>query len=177
MKLVDSKIAGLTLVELDTYKDDRGSFREAYQQAKLKGLGLETPNPVQMNVAESKYGVIRGIHAEPWDKYIHVVAGEVFAAIVDFRKSSETFGQVETFELNQDNALFLPKGLGNSYAVTSGHVIYTYLVPEYWSADGEYDAVRYDDSKLGITWPIPKGKRIVSEKDQANPTFEEAFGG
>jgi dTDP-4-dehydrorhamnose 3,5-epimerase len=177
VKVVPATIGGLALVELDVLEDERGSFREAYQQAKLKELGLETPLPVQMNVAESAYGVIRGIHAEPWDKYIHIVEGEVFAAIADFRKDSPTFGQVDTFDLKPSNALFVPEGLGNSYAVTSDKAMYTYLVPKHWSPDAKYHAVRYDDSDLGIEWPIPEEKRIVSEKDRQNPTFKEVFGG
>ena len=177
MKLVPTGIAGLTVVELDVFEDDRGSFREAYQQEKLRELGLATPAAVQMNVAESKRGVIRGIHAEPWDKYVHVADGEVFAALVDLRKSSDTFGAVETVTLGPRNAVFIPEGLGNSYAVLSDRALYTYLVPKHWSAGADYRAIAYDDAELGIDWPIPEDERIISEKDRANPTLKEAFGG
>lgn len=175
MKLTTCGIVGLALVELDTHEDERGSFREAYHDTKLRDLGLSIPKPVQMNVAESIYGVIRGVHAEPWDKYIHVVSGQVFAAIADFRANGDTFGRVESFELNRGNALFVPEGLGNSYAVTTDRAIYTYLVPKHWSPDLTYPAVAFDDPDLAIDWPIPKDKQLVSDKDRANPSLKEAF--
>lgn len=176
MDIVETNLGGLREIKLDVFEDERGSFREAYQAAKLKDLGLPSLDIVQMNVSESQYGVIRGIHAEPWDKYIHIAWGKVFAAIVDLRKESKTFGEVATFNLDTTNALFVPKGLGNSFAVLSERVVYSYLVTEHWHPDNPYPAVAYDDPTLGITWPVEAKDRIVSDKDQRNPTLKEAYG-
>lgn len=178
--VTETSIAGLYEIDLVLNvlgDDERGTFREAWQAEKMEAAGLPPFKPVQYNVAESKYGVIRGIHAEPWEKLIHVASGTVFAAITDFRKDSKTFGNVLTFELDSHRALFVPRGVGNSYAVTSQQCAYTYLVNEHWNPDATYDAVRHDDPDLAIQWPIPEPDRIVSEKDRTSPTFKEAFGG
>lgn len=157
--------------------DPRGSFREAWQAEKLTAVGLPQFKPVQMNVAESTFGVVRGIHAEPWEKYIHLASGTAFAAIVDLRPDSAAFGQVATFELDQSVALYVPRGLGNSYAVTSPHAAYTYLVNEHWRPDVQYPSVAHDDPDLAIAWPVPAADRIVSEKDRRNPSFAEFKAG
>lgn len=175
MKVEASTIPGVYLVSLDVFGDERGSFREAYQAAKMQERGLPEFTPVQMNVSESRYGTIRGIHAEPWEKFIHVAHGAAFAAIVDLRVELPTFGHVSTFELDRTNALFVSRGCGNSFAATSPELVYSYLVTEHWRPDNPYPAVAYDDPALGIPWPIPEGDRIVSEKDQANPTLAEAY--
>lgn len=175
MKVKPSAIEGLAEIELDVLTDDRGSFREAYQAEKLAELGLPAMDIVQQNISVSKYGVIRGIHAEPWDKYIHAAAGTGFAAIVDFRRGSKTFGQVATFELSADNALFVPNGLGNSFAATSDELTYSYLVTEHWRPGTAYPAVDLFDPDLAIDWPIPEKDRVVSDKDRQNPGFKEAF--
>lgn len=174
MQATESAIPGVWEITLDVFGDERGSFREAYQAEKLRGLGVPVITPVQYNVAESRYGTIRGIHAEPWEKYIHLAKGEAFAAIVDFR-AGPTFGQVATFTLTHRNALLVPPGCGNSYAVTSPELTYTYLVTEHWSPDKQYAAAAFDDPALAIDWPIPEKDRIVSDKDRANPTLKEAF--
>lgn len=170
-----SRIEGLYEVKLVIHEDDRGSFREVYQAAKMQAAGLPEFHPIQQSASESKNGVIRGIHAEPWDKFIHVVHGEAFAAIVDLRPDSPTFKQYETFTLNRTNAIFVSRGLGNSFqAVTD--VVYSYLVNAHWSQDAksQYVLVNYADPELAIPWPIKEA--IVSEDDQNHPTIKEKFG-
>lgn len=175
MKVQPTALNGLYLIDLDVYEDNRGSFREAWKKGPLVELGLPALVPLQYNVSESKHGVIRGIHADPWDKYIHVAYGEIFAAIVDLRRDQPSFGLVETFHLSTRQALFVPQGLGNSFQALSEHVVYTYLVTSEWQANNPYPAVAYDDPQLAIPWPLPKSEWIISEKDQHNPTFQEAF--
>lgn len=177
MKARQTSIGGLWYIELDVHGDERGSFREAYQAEKLAKLGVPPIQPVQWNISESAYGTIRGMHAEPWEKYIHMPFGTAFSAIVDLRPDSPTFKKVETFELNSSNALQLPRGMANGFAATSEKLVYAYLVTEHWRPDGEYQAIAYNDSDLAIDWPIPEADRIVSDKDQANPTLQEALGG
>src|SRR5689334_5515211 len=120
MNVRPTSIAGLFEITLDINRDDRGSFREVFQAEKLAALGLPDLGPVQWNVSTNeKRGTLRGIHAEPWDKYVHMLTGDAFAAIVDLRPESPTYKQVETFTLTQDNALFISRGLGNSYQTLS----------------------------------------------------------
>lgn len=181
----ETSISGLLLVDLADVDalgrpmaDERGSFSEAWQIEKMSALGLPRFVPVQLSVSRNRRGAIRGIHGEPWAKYIQVVSGSVYAAIVDLRRDSSTFGKWEGFTLGATNALYLPEGMGNSFQALD-EVIYTYLVTGLYdaarAANGEYPAVNFADPELAISWPIGPAEQIVSEKDRHNPTLAEAF--
>lgn len=169
MQVNKTTLNGVYLIELDTFPDERGSFREGYQKEKLEALGLPAINPVQMNVAENKKGVIRGIHAEPWDKYIHIVSGEVYAVIFDLKEDSKDFGKFEGFKLDQTKALFVPRGMGNSYQALTEPAYYAYLVTDHWRAGISYPAYSVDDPELGLDWPLKRSEWIISAKDLQNP--------
>lgn len=176
LQVRETAIDGLFEIDLVVNVDDRGSFREVFQAEKLEKLGLPALGPVQWNISENhERGTLRGIHAEPWDKYVHMIAGEAFAAIVDVRPESPTFAQVCTFTLTQHNALFLSRGLGNSYQVTSDGGTYGYLVNQHWSEDAKYTLVSYSDPDLGIPWPLDPGPSGVSDKDKGHPRLAELF--
>lgn len=179
LKVTTTKINGLLVLDINVFPDERGAFAEAWQKPKMAALGLPQITPMQMSVSHSKKGVIRGVHAEPWEKYIHIAHGKVFAAISDLRPDSATFGVVETFELDQHKALFLPKGMGNSFQALTDEVAYVYLVTGEWSREladkKQYLAVVYNDPDLAIDWPIKGEAQIVSDKDQAAPTLREVF--
>lgn len=175
MQIENSQIPGVALLTLDIFADERGCFKEAWKTGVLKEHGLPDIVPVQYNVSESRRGVIRGIHAEPWDKYIHVPYGEVFAAIVDLREDQPSFGRVDTFTLDRTKALFLPKGVGNSFQALSELAVYTYLVTGLWQKDNPYPALACDDPDLAIPWPIQGDAVIVSEKDRHNRRFKEVY--
>ena len=170
--LVESeKIPGLLQIKLVVHGDDRGSFTEVFQAEKLRSIGFpDWFKPVQTNVSRNaEKGVTRGIHAEPWNKYITPISGKVFVAIVDLR--SENFGAVETFELELGDALFVPKGCGNSYQTLTEDASYLYHVDDHWSPDLHYPSIHPFDPELDISWPIIKDDAIVSEKDLQNPDF------
>jgi dTDP-4-dehydrorhamnose 3,5-epimerase len=179
--IVPTSIDGLVGVELHAAEDERGSFTEAWQTEKMEAIGLPAIAPVQMSVSRSRRGVIRGIHAEPWDKYIHVVTGTAFAAIVDLRVGSPTFGHHECFDLDATRAVYVPAGLGNSFQSLDDELVYTYLVTGLYdaarAASGGYPAVAFDDPDIAIDWPIGPGQQILSAKDRANPSLREAFPG
>lgn len=149
------------------------SFREVWRADHARQLGLPDLNPSQWSVAQSPEGTLRGIHAEPWDKLVHVIHGEAFAAIVDLRHDSPTAGKVWTCTLGPSVALFIGRGLGNSYHVTSDHSVYAYLVNGSWERNVAYPAVRWDDPSLAINWPITDERLALSSKDRGNPTLEE----
>ena len=173
LKVRPCAIDGLFEISLVVNHDDRGSFREAYQREKLTALGLPDLGPVQWNISENhSKGTLRGIHAEPWDKYIHMIAGEAFAAIVDLRPESPTYKQYETFTLNQDNAIYVTRGLGNSYQVTSDGGVYGYLVNEHWSPDAQYTLISFRDPQLAIPWPLPIDESLISDKDLSHPPLD-----
>jgi dTDP-4-dehydrorhamnose 3,5-epimerase len=174
LKVRETSIAGLFEISLIVNVDDRGSFREAYQREKLMALGLPDLGVVQWNVSTNiRKGTLRGIHAEPWDKYIHVIAGEAFAAIVDLRVDSPTFKQYEQFTLTPDNAIFVSRGLGNSYQTLTDDVVYGYLVNQHWSPDTRYTLVSYADPELAIAWPIAPDPQLISEKDLQHPPLSQ----
>ncbi len=172
LRVRETSIAGLYEITLVVNPDDRGSFREAYQREKMMALGLPDLGPVQWSISENiARGTLRGIHAEPWDKYIHMITGEAYAAIVDRRVDSPTYKTYEEFTLTQENAIFVSRGLGNSFQVTSEGGVYGYLVNQHWSPDAKYTLVSYRDTELAIPWPISPA--VTSEKDEQHPPLSE----
>lgn len=171
----NTSIPGLLKFELVIHGDARGWFKENYQAKKLQALGLPTDfQPVQNNISfNAQRGVTRGIHAEPWNKFISLGHGQVFVAIVDLREGA-TFGQLETFTLDPAQALYVPAGCGNSFQTLAPNTVYTYLVDDYWSPETEYNMVNLADKQLAINWPIPLQQSIISAKDQAHPPLSQA---
>jgi dTDP-4-dehydrorhamnose 3,5-epimerase len=171
-----TEIDGLWVIELDVRDDPEragASFREAFQAEKLTGLGLPEFHPVQFNVSESPLGTLRGFHAEPWEKYIHVVGGTAFSAIADIRPDSRTFKKVWTGELGSQNAIFVTRGLANSFQAVTELVTYTYLTSAHFEPGLQYRAVRWDDPELGVAWPITDERLKLSDKDTKNPSLAD----
>ncbi len=173
MKVTEAVIPGLLHVELDVHGDERGWFKESYQRAKLEAAGVPALEVVQNNVSyNAEVGVTRGVHAEPWDKYVSPAAGRVFTAIADLREGA-TYGRVETFELGPGQALHVPRGCGNSFCTLEPHTVYNYLVNEHWSPDAQYVLVNLFDEDLAIDWPLPREAMTVSAKDAAHPRLAD----
>lgn len=174
MKIQETSIPGLLhITDIQLFPDERGSFRTPFRSdwgESFKQFTIE-----QWNISVNNRGATRGIHAEPWDKFIHVVGGRVFTAIVDLRSSLPSFCCVETFELNETNALFVPRGCGNSFQALEQSV-YSYLTGDLWAAGQAYLAVSLDDPLLAIDWPIKDPERIVSEKDRMLKGVMETLG-
>ena len=168
-------IPGLLILERPIFTDERGFFKEVFHLDELEKITGEKFNLAQLNHSLSKPGVIRGLHAENWNKIIYCVTGKMFTAIADLRPDSETFKKVETFTLDENNraALFIPKGLANSVcAVGDETVNYLYLVDEYYDGS-DTTAVAWDDPDLTIEWPVENP--IISERDKNNPKLRDLF--
>lgn len=160
-------------IDLILHGDSRGWFKENYQKEKMEALGLPQFEVVQNNFSfNEEVGVTRGLHAEPWEKYISVANGKVFGAWVDLRKGPG-FGKVLTLEITPSKAVFVPRGVANAYQTLTPNVTYTYLVNAHWSPDAKYGAVNLFDPQLAIKWPIGQDKVIVSDKDNNNPTLSQ----
>ncbi len=169
-----TSIKGLYILEHPTFDDDRGFFREVFHLNELTPvLGFEFKS-VQMNHSLSKQGVIRGVHAENWNKLIYPVTGKMFAAIVDIRPESPTFAKVETFTFDDSKryALFISKGLANSICAIEGDVNYIYLVDAYYDGK-DTRAIAWDDPDLKINWPVKN--TIISDRDKSNPKLRDLF--
>src|SRR5690554_5087097 len=167
----ETTIPGLLLIDLPVHGDNRGCVKENWQREKMVALGLPDFGPVQNNISyNDKRGATRGIHAEPWDKYVSVATGRIFGAWVDLREG-ESFGTVFTAELGPDTAIFVPRGVGNSYQTLEDETAYVYLVNDHWSAEAqsEYTFLNLEDETAAIEWPIPLTEAERSEKDLAHP--------
>ena len=171
----DTTIEGLIVYDLPVFGDNRGWFKENWQQEKMTAIGLPDFGPVQNNFSyNDKRGVARGIHAEPWDKYVSLGAGRVFGFWVDIREGSSTYGQTYTVELDPSKAIFVPSGVANGYQTLEDNTVYSYLVNDHWSPNATYSFVSMYDESLGIDWPIPLAESEVSDKDKKHPNLADA---
>jgi dTDP-4-dehydrorhamnose reductase len=169
LSTIATPIPGLVVVELPVPGDNRGWFKENWQREKMVALGLPDFGPVQNNISfNDAVGTTRGIHAEPWDKYVSVATGRIFGAWVDLREGP-TFGAVYTTEIDPSRAIFVPRGVGNSYQTLEPDTAYTYLVNDHWSPDASYTFLNLADETSAIDWPIPLDSVEISTKDRAHP--------
>jgi dTDP-4-dehydrorhamnose reductase/dTDP-4-dehydrorhamnose 3,5-epimerase len=169
LRAEETAIPGLVIWDLPVHGDNRGWFKENWQREKMLALGLPDFGPVQNNVSfNDAVGTTRGIHAEPWDKWVSVATGRIFGAWVDLRQGP-TFGTVVTAELDASRAIFVPRGVGNSYQTLEPDTAYSYLVNDHWSPDAHYTFLNLDDPSAAIAWPIPLEQAELSDKDRAHP--------
>lgn len=173
LKVTESQIPGLYVIDLPVYGDNRGWFKENFQADKLTAAGLPYFRPVQNNISFNvDVGTIRGFHAEPWEKYVSVATGRVFAAWVDLRLG-QSFGQVFSMEIDPSIAVFIPKGVANAFQALETNTAYTYLVSKHWDANAKYSFVNLADESLGVNWPIPLEDSAISDKDRNHPFLKE----
>lgn len=175
LSLSSTSIPGLLVVTLPVHHDDRGWFKENWQREKMVALGLPDFGPVQNNMSfNARRGATRGIHTEPWDKFVSVATGRVFAAWVDMREG-ESFGATFTLELGPETAVFVPRGVGNAYQALEDNTLYSYLVNDHWRPGLPYPALDLADESAAIAWPIPvdSPNAEVSAKDRTNPRLAD----
>ena len=179
MKVIETEIEGVFILEPRVFGDDRGYFFESFSLKHFEEKVSKTVF-VQDNESKSKYGVLRGLHYQlpPYTqaKLVRVVKGRVLDVAVDIRKGSPTFGKYVAVELSEENKLqfFLPKGFAHGFAVLSEEAIFQYKCDEYYAPDYE-GAICYDDPDLGIDWKLPLEDVILSEKDKKHPRLRDAI--
>jgi dTDP-4-dehydrorhamnose 3,5-epimerase len=170
LKVSQTELEGVLLIEPTVHGDSRGRFFESYQKEKLCAFGVQD-NFVQENQSLSQKNVLRGLHyrIEPEQaKLVRVIRGEVFDVVVDIRKKSPTFGKWQSFILSDANylQLYVPVGFAHGFCVLSETAEFLYKVTEYYSAEKEKGII-WNDPDIGIVWPI--SDPILSEKDKINP--------
>ncbi|CAH0130235.1 putative dTDP-4-dehydrorhamnose 3,5-epimerase [Microbacterium foliorum] len=171
--IVETGIPGLVVFDLPVHGDSRGWFKENWQREKMTALGLDDFGPVQNNISfNDAVGTTRGIHAEPWDKWVSVATGRIFGAWVDLREGP-TFGAVFTAEIDPSKAIFVPRGVGNSYQTLEPDTAYAYLVNDHWSPEASYSFLNLADETAAIAWPIDLADVEISEKDLAHPRLAD----
>jgi len=171
-------IPGLLFFDVNYVGDERGYFQEKYQKAKLVAAGMpDSFTVVQNSLSYNKQkGVTRGFHAEPWDKYITIISGKVFAAYVDLRKGP-TFGKIATTEITPTRAVFLPRGVANAFQTLEPDTYYLYSVNDFWSAQNyeKYSFVNLADPDIAVSWPIPLEEAIINDRDRNHPHLKDAI--
>jgi dTDP-4-dehydrorhamnose 3,5-epimerase len=170
VKLIETGLPGLVVVEPVVHGDSRGFFMESWHAGRYGDAGLPD-RFVQSNVARSAPGVIRGLHYQhpgAQGKLVSVVEGRVFDVAVDIRSDSPTFRQWAGVELSASNhrQLYVPAGFAHGFCVLGDSALLFYLCTTQFNA--EYDSgIAWNDPDIGIEWPIEPGS--LSEKDRNAP--------
>lgn len=178
MKIIQTGIKGLVVIESDVFGDTRGYFTETWNRAKFKELGIDAPF-VQDNESKSCYGVIRGLHyqLDPFAqaKLVRVISGSVYDVAVDIRKGSPTFGKHFGVDLTGENKvqLYIPVGFAHGFSVISESAVFSYKCSTLYNKESE-KGINVFDKSLGIDWKIPREKAVISQKDVDQPAFENA---
>jgi dTDP-4-dehydrorhamnose 3,5-epimerase len=169
----ETPIPGVLVLTLPVHGDNRGWFKENWQREKMIALGVPDFRPVQNNISFNEdVGVTRGIHAEPWDKFISLASGRIFGAWVDLREGP-SFGTVFTMEMGPDQAIYVPRGVGNAYQTLEPQTAYVYLVNDHWHPDVTYTFLNLADETVAIDWPIPLSEVEISDKDLNHPRLAD----
>ncbi len=169
MKVIDTNIPDVKIIEPAVFGDERGFFMETWSQQKFEELVTKKPTSfVQDNHSKSKQGILRGLHFQTENtqgKLVRVTSGEVFDVAVDIRKSSATFGQWVGVYLSAENKrqLWVPEGFAHGFYVTSEEAEFVYKCTDYYNPQAE-ESIVWDDEYLAIKWPIQVGP-FLSEKD------------
>ena len=178
MKIKDTPISGLLIIEPQIFKDERGYFLETFQLDRYLDEGIKSQF-IQDNESKSVRGVVRGLHYQlnPYAqaKLVRVVQGIVYDIALDLRKNSPTFGKYFGIELSETNKLqlFIPRGFAHGFAVLSDTAIFSYKCDNYYNRDSDR-AINVFDPTLNIDWKMNTKEIVVSAKDQLAPDFENA---
>ena len=178
MKLIETPIPDLYIVEPKVFEDARGYFFESYNQQVFSDKGLNLMF-VQDNESKSSRDVLRGLHYQlaPYSqtKLIRVIEGTILDVAVDIRKNSPTFGKHFSIELSGKNKqqLLIPKGFAHGFSVLSDFVIVNYKCDSLYQPSAER-GILYNDPELNIDWKIDLESAIISAKDKVNPTLSNA---
>ncbi|WP_418162929.1 dTDP-4-dehydrorhamnose 3,5-epimerase [Pantoea vagans] len=169
MKIIDTKIADVKIIEPKVFGDERGFFLETFQSEKYKrALNIEGEF-VQDNHSRSAKNVLRGLHFQrnnPQGKLVRVVRGEVYDVAVDIRPESPTYKQWVGVYLSEENKtqFWVPPGLAHGFVVISEYADFEYKCTNYYDPSSE-GCLAWNDPELGIDWPV--SDPILSEKDKA----------
>ena len=173
----DTGIQGLKLIEPKVYEDQRGYFMESYNDKAFKEAGLNH-EWVQDNESFSTYGILRGLHFQKGDhaqaKLVRVTHGKVLDVVVDLRRNSPSFGKHFSIVLSADNKrqLLVPRGFAHGYCVLSQTALFMYKCDNFY-APNEEGGIHALDPELDIDWLVDAEDMLISEKDQANPSFAD----
>lgn len=172
MKLIETGLPGLVVVEPVVHGDSRGFFMESWNAGRYGDAGLPDQF-VQSNISRSASGVIRGLHYQhpgAQGKLVSVLQGRVFDVAVDIRSDSPTFRQWAGVELSASNhrQLYVPEGFAHGFCVLGDDALLSYLCTTEFNAEHDY-GIAWNDPDIGIEWPIEP--ESLSEKDRNAPSL------
>ena len=176
MRIIDTKIPDVKLLEPQVFGDERGFFMETFRDEWFKE-NVANRTFVQENHSKSVKGVLRGLHYQTENtqgKLVRVVSGAVFDVAVDMRKSSPTFGQWVGEILSEENKrqLWVPEGFAHGFYVLTDEAEFTYKCTDYYNPKAEHSLI-WNDKTVGIEWPL-EGKPSLSAKDLAGKVLADA---
>lgn len=174
MKIIETTLPGVVIVEPDVYGDHRGYFMETYQRRRYEGYGIKN-DFVQDNMSFSMKGTLRGLHFQlkkPQSKLVQVIQGEVYDVAVDVRRGSPDFGKWVGVFLSDDNKrqLFIPEGFAHGFCVVSDSARFIYKCSDFYDPSDEM-GVLWNDPDLNIKWPL--NNPLLSNKDKAFRVLNE----
>ncbi|MCL7462267.1 dTDP-4-dehydrorhamnose 3,5-epimerase [Pseudomonas sp. NW5] len=183
MKLIETRIPGVVVVEPTLFADERGWFMESFNAARfeaaLAAAGLPSPGEfVQDNHSCSQQGVLRGLHYQlppnAQGKLVRVVAGAAFDVAVDIRQGSPTFGEWVGVELSAANhrMLWIPAGFAHGFVALQDNTHFLYKTTAYYTKADER-CIRYDDPRIAIAWPSGVALKL-SDKDREGVLLADA---
>ena len=169
MKIENTFIEDLLIVNVDQYLDERGFFQEQYSYRHYKENVFKNEF-VQDNLTFSKKNVLRGLHFQkhkPQSKLISVVLGEIFDVAVDIRPESKTFLKYFSINLSDKNKkqLFIPKGFAHGFFVLSDFAYVNYKCSDYYDSS-DNSGIIWNDDTISVEWPLNGLNPILSEKDK-----------
>jgi dTDP-4-dehydrorhamnose 3,5-epimerase len=174
VRVVQTTLPGVLLVEPEVHRDPRGFFLETYRADAYGRHGIDV-SFVQDNHSRSVAGTLRGLHLQvrrPQAKLIRVVEGEIYDVAVDVRRGSPTFGRWVAVTLSAENfrQCYIPRGFAHGFCVTSATAQIEYKCSDVYDPGGEL-GIRWDDPSLAISWPV--GEPILSARDRGHPALDE----
>lgn len=178
MRLIDTPLPDVKLIEPDIFGDARGFFIESWNRRRFAALGLDL-DFVQDNHSRSAKGVLRGLHyqlANPQGKLVRVARGAVFDVAVDLRRSSPHFGRWVGYELSDENGrmLWVPPGFAHGFLTLSDVADFQYKCTAFYAPEDER-AILWNDPDIGIVWPLEEGEvPLLSGKDAKAAAFKDA---
>ncbi len=176
MRVVKTPLEGLSVVEIDFFRDERGFFMESWNERDFAEAGL-THEFIQDSHSRSSYPVLRGLHYQdmraPMVKLVRCTVGRVFDVAVDLRVSSATYGKWFGIELTAENKtqLLVPIGFAHGFLTLSEVCEVQYKQTGYYRPDAE-GGVAWNDKDIAIEWPIADVP-ILSKRDQNQPSLKQ----
>lgn len=177
MKVIETELPGVLIIEPKIFGDARGFFYESYNEREFRSNTGVDAHFVQDNHSRSACNVLRGLHYQvkrPQGKLVRTTAGTVYDVVVDVRRSSKTFGKWLGLMLSADDRrmLWIPPGYAHGFLVTSDYAEFQYKTTEYWAPEHER-CICWNDPELDIRWPLAV-QPILSSRDQAAPRLQLA---